>query len=351
MTTATRTIRIATRRSLLATTQSEHVAALLRDRLGVATELVEITTEGDRSQQAGTSLVGSSTGVFVNALRDALLAGDVDVAVHSLKDLPTGPAAGIALAAVPLREDPRDVVVARDGLTLGELPAGSTIGTGSPRRAAQLHALGLGVDVVGVRGNVDTRLGKVISGELDAVVLARAGLARIGRLDVVTEVLDPLQMLPAPGQGALAVECRADDALAEALASVDDVSTRAAVAAERSALATLEGGCSAPIGALADLVEGDEGEDGAVQLELWLRVVVLSTDGSLSVRRSASTPLAADEPQAWETAAVALGASLAEEMLAEGAGRLDDDQHDPAPPPNPSPDPAHEAGSAEVHTA
>ncbi|NYI99520.1 hydroxymethylbilane synthase [Nocardioides thalensis] len=346
MTTATRTIRIATRRSLLATTQSEHVAALLRDRLGVATELVEITTEGDRSQQAGTSLVGSSTGVFVNALRDALLAGDVDVAVHSLKDLPTLPAEGIALAAVPPREDPRDVVVARDGLTLGELPAGSTVGTGSPRRAAQLHALGLGVDVVGVRGNVDTRLGKVTSGELDAVVLARAGLARIDRLDVVTEVLDPLQMLPAPGQGALAVECRADDALVEALAAVDDVPTRAAVAAERSALATLEGGCSAPIGALADIAEGEEGP------ELWLRVVVLSTDGSLSVRRSASAPLATDDPQRWEDAAVALGASLAEEMLAEGAGRLDEtDPHDPATPPNPSPDPAHEAGSAEVHNA
>lgn len=347
-----RTIRIATRRSLLATTQSEHVAALLRERLGVATELVEITTEGDRSQHAGTSLVGAGTGVFVNALRDALLAGDVDVAVHSLKDLPTGPAAGIALAAVPPREDPRDVVVARDGLTLGELPAGSTIGTGSPRRAAQLHALGLGVDVVGVRGNVDTRLGKVTAGELDAVVLARAGLARIDRLEVVTEVLDPLQMLPAPGQGALAVECRADDPLAEALAAVDDAATRSAVAAERSALATLEGGCSAPIGALADVVEADEDEHGAVQLELWLRVVVLSTDGSLSVRRSASAPLAADDPRSWEAAAVALGAGLAEEMLAEGAGQLDQiDQHDPATPPTPSPDPAHEAGSAEVHNA
>lgn len=344
----TRTIRIATRRSLLATTQSEVVATLLRERLGVETELVEITTEGDRSQRAGTSLVGSSTGVFVNALRDALLAGEVDVAVHSLKDLPTGPADGITLAAVPPREDPRDVVVARDGLTLGELPPGSTLGTGSPRRSAQIHALGLGLDVVGLRGNVDTRMAKVAAGELDAVVLARAGLARIDRLDAVTEVLDPLQVLPAPGQGALAVECRADDPLVEALAAVDDPATRAAVAAERSALATLEGGCSAPIGALADIAEGEEGP------ELWLRVVVLSTDGSLSVRRSASTPLGGEAT--WEPAAAALGASLAEEMLAEGAGRLDE----PAPaapldpagtPPNPSHDPAHEAGSAEVHNA
>ncbi|HWJ81944.1 MAG TPA: hydroxymethylbilane synthase [Nocardioides sp.] len=332
--TETRTVRIGTRRSALATTQSEHVAALIRERLGVATELVEITTEGDRTQAAGTSLVGSSTGVFVNALRDALLAGEVDVAVHSLKDLPTSPAEGIALAAVPPREDPRDVVVARDGLTLGELPVGSTVGTGSPRRAAQLEALGLGVEVVAVRGNVDTRVGKVRSGELDAVVLARAGLARLGRLDEVTEVLDPLQMLPAPGQGALAVECRDGDPLAGGLAELDDAGTRAAVAAERATLATLEGGCSAPIGVLAEVAEGDDGP------EIWLRAVVLSTDGALAVRRSASAPLRD------EAAAAALGAELAEELLAEGAGSLDADPTTASPE-----EPAHDAGSAEVHNA
>ena len=213
--------------------------------------------------------------MFVTALREALLEGRVDVAVHSLKDLPTAPAPGIALAAVPVREDPRDVVVARDGLTLGELPAGSRVGTGSPRRAAQLHALGLGLEVVDIRGNVDTRLGKVVSGEYDAVVLARAGLARLGRLDEVTEVLDPLQMLPAPGQGALAVECRADDDLVAALAVLDDPASRAAVTAERAVLATLEGGCAAPIGALADVAEGDDGD------ELWVRAVALSLDGAL----------------------------------------------------------------------
>ncbi len=200
-------VRIGTRASLLATTQSRQVADLVSERLGREVELVEVTTEGDRSAAPLATLGG--TGVFVTALREALLEGRVDVAVHSLKDLPTAPAPGIVLAAVPTREDPRDVVVARDGLTLGELPAGSRIGTGSPRRAAQLHALGLGLEVVDIRGNVDTRLGKVASGEYDAVVLARAGLARLGRLDEVTEVLDPLQMLPAPGQGALAVECRA----------------------------------------------------------------------------------------------------------------------------------------------
>ena len=244
--------------------------------------------------------------------------------MHSLKDLPTYPAPGIVLAAVPPREDPRDVVVARDGLTLGELPAGSTVGTGSPRRAAQLMALGLGLDVVGIRGNVDTRIGKVRAGECDAVVLARAGLARIGRLDEVSEVLDPLQMLPAPGQGALAIECRSDDPLAGLVAALDDPTTHAAVLAERTALATLEGGCSAPIGALADVAEGDDGP------ELWLRAVVLSPDGSLAVRRSASAPLTD------RAAAAALGARLAHELLDEGAGQLDsapESSTDTPPPP------------------
>jgi hydroxymethylbilane synthase len=308
----TATIRVGTRRSLLATTQAGHVAALIREHLGRDVELVEIVTEGDSSQAAGTPLAGAeaqgSTGVFVGALRDALLDGRVDVAVHSLKDLPTQPAAGITLAAIPLREDPRDAVVARDGLTLGELPQGSLVGTGSPRRAAQLHALGLGLSVVGLRGNVDTRIGKVRSGDLDAVILARAGLARIQRLDEVTEVLDPLQMLPAPGQGALGVECRSDDALVDSLSALDDAGTRAAVEAERSVLATLEGGCSSPIGTLADVVEGETGD------ELWVRAVALSSDGSLAVRRSASGDLAD---------AIGVGRRLAEEMLADGAGQLD----------------------------
>ena len=303
------TVRVGTRASVLATTQSQLVADQIAGRLGREVELVEISTEGDRSQAAGTPLAGgSSTGVFVSALRDALLDGRVDVAVHSLKDLPTYAADGITLAAVPTREDPRDVVVARDGLTLGELPVGSKVGTGSPRRAAQLHALGLGVEVVGVRGNVDTRIAKVRSGEYDAVVLARAGLARIGRLDEVTEVLDPLQMLPAPGQGALAVECRTEDDLAAQLREVmDDPRTRAAVEAERAVLATLEGGCSAPIGALADVVEGEDGE------ELWVRAIALSPDGGLSVRMSA-TGDPAD--------AAGVGDRLAKEMLADGAADL-----------------------------
>ncbi|WP_307827916.1 hydroxymethylbilane synthase [Nocardioides sp. SYSU D00038] len=313
-------IRIGTRASVLATTQSGLVADLVSERLGLEVVLVEISTEGDRTQASGTPLAAAGgTGVFVSALRDALLRGEVDVAVHSLKDLPTTPDPGIALAATPTREDPRDVVVARDGLTLGELPVGSRVGTGSPRRVAQLQALGLGLDVVGIRGNVDTRIGKVRSGDYDAVVLARAGLARIGRLDEVTEVLDPLQVLPAPGQGALAVECRADDDLAAALAVLDHPATRAAVTAERTVLATLEGGCSAPIGALAEVVEGEDGE------ELWVRAVALSPDGALSVRMSASGPL--DD-------AAGLGSRLAKEMLADGAGELDPSDTNPGAGPD-----------------
>jgi hydroxymethylbilane synthase len=298
-------IRLGTRASALATTQSGHVADLIRERLGREVELVEVSTEGDVSTAPLATMGG--TGVFVSALRDALLDGRVDVAVHSLKDLPTTPADGITLAAIPPREDPRDVVVARDGLTLGELPVGSRLGTGSPRRSSQLHALGLGLELEGIRGNVDTRIRKVREGHYDAVVLARAGLARLGRLDEVTEVLDPLQMLPAPGQGALAIECRSDDALVAALAQLDDAATRAAVTAERAVLSTLEAGCSAPLGALADVVEGDDGD------ELWLRAIALSEDGGLSVRMSASGPV--DD-------AAGLGRRLASEMLAEGAADL-----------------------------
>ena len=302
-----RPIRVGTRASQLARTQSGHVADALRAALGRDVVLVEVSTEGDVSSAPLASFGG--VGVFVSALRDALLRGDVDVAVHSLKDLPTAPHDGIALAAIPQREDPRDVVVARDGLTLGELPQGARVGTGSPRRAAQLHALGLGFVVAGIRGNVDTRIRKVSEGEFDAVVLARAGIARLGRLDEVTEVLDPIQMLPAPGQGALAVECRADDTelVAEVSGALDDRHTRAAVTAERTVLADLEAGCSAPVGALAEVADGDDDE------ELWVRAVALSHDGGLSIRRSATgTP---SDP-------VEVGHRLAKEMLTDGAGTL-----------------------------
>jgi len=306
-TTDTGPLRVGTRASLLARTQSETVAAALRAALDRDVVLVEVTTEGDVSSAPLASMGGA--GVFVSALREALLRGDVDIAVHSLKDLPTDPCEGVALAAVPLREDPRDVVVARDGLTIGELPPGSKVGTGSPRRAAQLAALGLGLEIVDIRGNVDTRIGKVTTGELDAVLLARAGLARIGRLDEVTEVLDPLQMLPAPGQGALAVECRGDEEFLvdQVRLALDDEPTRAAVTAERTVLNALEAGCSAPVGALAEVAEGDDGD------ELWVRAIALSYDGVVAVRRSATgTP---DD-------AVGVGQRLAAEMLEEGADTL-----------------------------
>ncbi len=213
------------------------------------------------------------------------------------------------LAAVPVRGDVRDALVARDGLTLGELPTGARVGTGSPRRAAQLLALGLGLDVVPIRGNVDTRLGKVHAGDLDGVVLARAGLSRLGREDEITETIDPIQMLPAPGQGALAVEVAASSPeLAEQVrAALDDAQTRAAVTAERELLRVLEAGCSAPIGALAEVAEGDDG------LEVWLRGVVAALDGSHLVRLSASGD--ANDP-------AAVGRRLANDLLAEGVAGL-----------------------------
>ena len=303
-------IRIGTRASALATTQSQLVATRLSELHGVDVELVTIATEGDRNDAPLVSIGGA--GVFVAALREAVASGEVDLAVHSLKDLPTTPDPRLHLPAIPVREDPRDALVARDGLTLGELPQGSRVGTGSPRRAAQINALGLGVEVVGIRGNVDTRLGKVASGEYDAVVLAMAGLVRLRRIAEATEVIDPLQMLPAPGQGALACECRADDvATTRVLDVLDDPDTRAAVTAERSLLATLEAGCSAPVGALAEVVWGDSSDDGAE--ELWLRAVVADTTGSPSIRLSATGS---------PSDAAAVGERLAAEMLAEGAASL-----------------------------
>jgi hydroxymethylbilane synthase len=299
-------LRLGTRASALAMAQSRLVAQALETVAGRAVELVEVSTKGDVSPAPLETIGG--TGVFVSALRDSLLDGRVDLAVHSLKDLPTGPADGLVLAAVPAREDPRDAVCARDGLTLGELPSGARIGTGSPRRAAQLRALGLGLEVVGLRGNVDTRLAKVADGSLDAVVLARAGLARLGRLDRITEVLDPLRMLPAPGQGALAIECRRGDVdLAATLGALDDASSRAAVTAERTLLSVLEAGCTAPVGAYAETAEGDDGA------ELYIRAAVVAADGSVNIRRSATGPVGEAEK---------LGRDLAYELLADGAGAV-----------------------------
>ena len=275
-------IRIGTRGSLLATTQSGIVRDALRER-GHTAELVVISTAGD---QSSAPIAEIGVGVFTTALRDALAAAEIDVAVHSYKDLPTAADPRFVIAAIPARADARDALVARDGLVLGELPAGSVIGTSSVRRAAQLRALGLGLEIRPLRGNLDTRLNRVSNGDLDAVVVARAGLARIGRLGDVTETLEPVQMLPAPAQGALAVECRAGDTgLAELLAELDDADTRAAVTAERALLAELEAGCSAPVGAIAEVVESID-EDGNVFEELSLRGCVAALDGSDVIRAS-----------------------------------------------------------------
>ncbi len=314
-----RTIRIGTRGSALALAQTQTIAELLERSADIHTELVVVSTPGDRSDKP---IAEIGVGVFTSALRDALANDEVDVAIHSYKDLPTAPDPRLALAAVPQREDPRDALVARDGLTLGELPPGSTVGTGSPRRAAQLEALGLGLEIVGLRGNVDTRVRKVTDGVLDAVVLAKAGLSRLGRLDVITEVLEPIQMLPAPAQGALAVECRVDDVDVEHLlrSIVDDQATRAAVAAERAMLATLEAGCNAPVGALADVVE-DLDDDGRVVMRLSLRGVAAAY-----AKDDKGNPVVVDLLRASATgdltAAEQLGRDLAVELLDLGAGVL-----------------------------
>jgi len=304
-----RPLRIGTRGSVLATTQ----AGTVRDALiaaGRPAELVIITTKGDITP-GPVQRIG--VGVFTAELREALLAGDVDVAVHSYKDLPTFQDPRLVVAAVPEREDPRDALVARDGLVLGQLPPGSKIGTSAPRRRAQLAALGLGLQLEPLRGNIDTRIGKVDSGELDAIVIARAGLSRIGRLDRVTESLEPVQMLPAPSQGALAVECRSDDPeMIELLAALDHAPSRAAVIAERSLLAELEAGCTAPVGAIAEVVESLD-DDGRVIEELSVRGCAAAMDGSDVLRASAvGAPGKAEE----------LGRRVARELLELGAREL-----------------------------
>jgi hydroxymethylbilane synthase len=294
-------LRLGTRHSALALAQSRQTAAAITAATGREVELVEITTYGDTSTEALAQIGG--TGVFVSALRDALYSGTVDFAVHSLKDLPTAAPDGLILAAVPERAAVNDILVARDGLTLDGLPAGSRVGTGAPRRMAQLRLLRPDLDVVPIRGNVDTRIGFVRKGELDAVVLAAAGLARLGRSDEATYVFSPELMLPSPGQGALAVECR-DEALATVLGVLDHAATRAAVFAERTLLSVLEAGCSAPVGGHAIAVDDKT---------LSLTGVVATVDGSAGLRLALTGGF--DEPEA-------LGRRLAEELLDQGARDL-----------------------------
>ncbi len=300
------TLRLGTRRSALAMAQAQQVADLLRDS-GLSVELVEVTTEGDRNAAPLAQIGG--TGVFVSALRNRLIDGDVDLAVHSLKDLPTLDDLAVVVAAIPTRADPRDALVSADYRTLSDLPEGARVGTGSPRRAAALRAIRSDLDVVAIRGNVDTRIRQVREGRLDAVIVAAAGLERLGRMSEVAELIPVQRMLPAPGQGALAVECRASDSsLAQRLQHrLDDPATRASVTAERALLRALEAGCTAPIGALATIARSAD-----VQT-LELTASVTSPDGQRALRmsRTASTA-AADE----------VGRQLAEELLAENAAGL-----------------------------
>jgi hydroxymethylbilane synthase len=311
-------LRLGSRRSPMAVAQSSGVARLITQRTGRQVEVVGVTTFGDVSRENLAQIGG--TGVFVSALRDSLLRGEVDFAVHSLKDLPTAAPLGVTLGAVPARDDPRDALVGRDGAKLADLPAGARIGTGSPRRAAQVALLRNDVTCVPIRGNAGTRLAKVSAGELDAVVLAYAGLVRIGQTDLVTEIFEPDDMIPLPGQGALAVECRADDTeLIELLATIDHGPTHAAVTAERSLLAALEAGCSAPVGGYAAF-------SGT---RLRLDAIVLGTPApqapqqpGLDVTAAGGTMVIRERGEADAPGAARLGRELAARMLALGAADL-----------------------------
>lgn len=271
MTVARVPLKLGTRRSALAMTQSQQVADALAEVSGRTVELLPIVSEGDVNRASLSELGGR--GVFANGLREALLAGECELLVHSLKDLPTRQPEGLVIAAIPPRQDARDVVITRDGTPLSDLPEGATVGTGSPRRIAQARRRNSRIQVRDLRGNVDSRLARVRDGELDAVILAAAGLARLGGDlgGLHAEALGLAEWPTAPGQGALAVETRADadPALLEALAALDHEPTRIAVTAERTVLAALDAGCSAPVGTHAGLDDGD----------LRVRAVVYSLDG------------------------------------------------------------------------
>ncbi|MDQ2789921.1 MAG: hydroxymethylbilane synthase [Pseudonocardiales bacterium] len=303
----------------LALVQTDWVAQRLR-AAGIAVRVVPVHTAS-----AGYS-----------ALRTAVAVGEADVAVHSYKDLPTAADPRVVVAAVPERADPRDALVARDGMVLGQLPAGAVLGTGSRRRCTQLRALGLGFQMVPIDGDVDARIRRVDDGEVDGVVVAAAGLARLGRIDRATELLDPLQMLPAPGQAALACECRVDDLDTEHLLGtvLDDAGVRAAVTAERALLASMAAACIAPVGALADVVE-DLDDEGRVVLRLFLRGAAATVDDGI-LRSSATVPYS-DGPYSTgpcsggpysdgePTDAEKLGRQVAAELLDLGAGALGTD--------------------------
>jgi hydroxymethylbilane synthase len=307
-----RPLRLGTRGSPLALAQAGWIARQLREQCGRPAVLVTVVTPGDESTAPIERL--GTTGVFTTTLREALLRGDVDLVVHSCKDLPTAPVPGLQVAAFPAREDPRDALVWPGGTSLDALPDGARIGTGSPRRAALLRAAGRHLQIVPMRGNVGTRLRKLADGEVDALVLAMAGLSRLGLLDEVTTPLEPSLLMPAPAQGVLAVECRTDDPVTAAqLRILDHAPTRAAATTERGFLAALDAGCSAPVGALAELAEaGAEGAEGS-EPAVRLSGVIAAPDGS-SVIRAQTTGPASDGD--------ALGRRLAHVLLEHGGAAL-----------------------------
>ena len=312
------TLRIGTRGSALAMAQTGDIARAITEATGQETELVPVTTHGDVSRESLSSLGG--TGVFASALREFLLRGECDLVVHSMKDLPTVAYAGLRVGAVPVRADARDTLCARDGLTLATLPTGARVGTGSPRRAAQLAAQRPDLLVIDIRGNVGTRLGFVTSGELDAVVLAAAGLGRLGRLDAVSEYFE-LDVWPtAPAQGALAIEVRTsifDDqdghaGLLAALDAIEHQDTRAAASAERAVLSRLEAGCAAPIGAHAVITP--EG--------VSLTAAVYAPDGSGTLRLNRRADFTTSAVHEIIGTAESVGSDLADDLLAQGAATL-----------------------------
>lgn len=313
-------LRLGTRKSLLAMTQSGHVADALRAATGRDVQLVPITTTGDVLTGPLTQLGG--TGVFVAALREALLRGECDLVVHSMKDLPTGAVPGLTIGAVPARAPQRDALCARNGWTLDTLPHGARVGSGSPRRVAQLRRRRPDLVVDGIRGNVDTRLRTVHEGVFDAIVLAEAGLTRIGRTDEITDLFDDEGWPTSAGQGALAVEVRSDDpATAELVASVDDAEAATTSLLERAVLRRLEAGCAAPVGIAAHRVTAD-GRGDVDRVRLVAEVYAL--DGARSVRVEREVPFDTVVGARAAAAHDALAAEVAAELVAHGAAELAD---------------------------
>lgn len=304
-------LRIGTRGSQLALWQANHIAELLTKLHGVETQLIRIRTAGDHLQSAPVAQINAAMsagtgnkGIFIKELEEALLAETVDLAVHSMKDVPTETPRGLAFSAITRREDARDCLISRTGRTLSSLPAGARVGTSSLRRQAQIRHHRLDLDVIDLRGNVDTRLKKLDAGDFDAIVLAMAGVNRLGAANRITQVFKSDVMLPAVGQGALGIETRAaDDETSRLVFALDDADTRACITAERALLHELQGGCQVPLGAWARLVNG----------ELHMEAAVFSSDGRESIRRDMRGSL--DDPSG-------AGNRLGRILIGAGADRI-----------------------------